>query len=145
MARLPEHEPRQDNVGISFRDKKAVFFQIVHFPLNLFDLFFQELFSFGCGGFRVELSLELFQFFFSFRNELVRFVSLLWPTVAGKRLKVCRRAVHIRSAIGVGAVPIYIHVALDEERFPVCFRILEFENCVAVEKIMAGNDLVEAN
>ena len=123
--------------------RKLYFFRSIDLPLNLLDLILQNSFSFGRGVLRFVLRLKLFQFIFPLRDELARFTGFLRPAVAGKRLKVCRRTIHVGSAVGVGAIGIHVHVALDQERFATGLRVLELQDGVAVEKIVAGNDLIE--
>ena len=124
MARLSEHKSWQYDVGISFCDEKAVFFQIAQLPLSLVHLILQDLLSLGRRCLGVEFRLELLQFVFSLRDELAHFTGFLRPAVAGKGLKVSRRTIHIGRAIGIGAICIHIHVALDQERFPICLGVL---------------------
>src|SRR5271165_5561118 len=93
MGRLPEHETGQHDERIRFRDKETILLQIVYFPLHLFDLVPQETLSLWSRCLGVVLGLKLLQTVFPFRNELARVGRLLWPPVAGVRLKVCGCAV----------------------------------------------------
>src|SRR5262249_19592813 len=107
------------------------------------DLFFQNPFSVRRSCLCIVLGLQLFESLFPFRSELARLVRFLWPTITREWLKVCRGAVDLRVAICIGAICIYVHVALNQKRFPVCFHVAEFEDRVAIKEIMPGNNLVQ--
>ena len=76
-------------------------------------------------------------------EKRIRTIGHFGPAEAGLRLEELPRAIDLDIPIAVGTVDIHIHVALHEESAPPGLRILEFQNRIAVIKIVPRKNLFD--
>src|SRR4029453_12906103 len=127
---------RHYNKGVSRTDQETVFFLRADFRAELRDHVAQITFAGGIRSGKRKLSFRTLQSVFGSCEIWIRLGRFLGPAITGGRLEICRCAHANGHPICIGAVSIYIHIALEQERFSVRLRMLKLQDRLAIEKIM---------
>ena len=103
----------------------------------------QITFAGGTRSGKGKLSFRTLQSVFGSCEVWIRLARLLGPAITGGRLEICGCARANGHPIGIGAVSIYVHISLEQERFSVRLRMLKLQDRLAIEKIMPREKNIE--